>query len=105
MKAGVAAAKVPFDINDAAATAVVNSYAAAATAGAGTLVMGARPLPLQVPAATNSGPIQAVWDFCEHADKALILRGTGDVIEVFNTITGLGAGTFGFDVEWEEDAS
>ena len=93
------------DGNDAAATAVVNSYAAAATYGAGHAVIGALPLSIAAPASGVQGVIPAVWDFSRNQDKALIVRGTGDVIQVYNTITGLGSGTFGFEVEWEEDNS
>lgn len=92
-------------LNDPTATAVINSYAAAATYGAGHLLIGAKPLSLTPPAAAASGPFMTSWDFCRSADKALIVRGTGDVIQVYNTITGLGTATFGFEVEWEEDAS
>jgi len=88
------------DTNDAAATAVVNFYTAAAASGAGHLVDGAKMLPSLV-----GGLGTARWDFSRSQDKALVLRGTGDVIEVYNTITGLGTGTFGFEVEWEEDNS
>lgn len=88
------------DTNDAAATAVVNFYTGAATSGAGHLVDGAKMLPSLV-----GGLGAAVWDFSRSQDKAMVLRGTGDVIELYNTITGLGTGTFGFEVEWEEDNS
>ena len=97
----VVAAIGKHDKNDAAATAVVNSYAAAATAGAGNAVIGAGVLNMSVPSATMAA-FEKTWDFCRSQDKALILRGTGDVLEVFNNTTGFGAGTFGFEVEWEE---
>jgi hypothetical protein len=86
------------DVADVVATAVVNVYAAAAAAGAGHVVTGGGVL------STGSAapPVQLVWDFCRNQDKALILRGVGDVLEVFNNTAALGAGTFGFDVEWEE---
>ena len=92
------------DTNDPAATAVINYYTAAATYGTTHTIMGARVLSVQAPAATNIA-IPVIWDFCINNDKPLILRGTGDVIEIYNTITGLGTGTFGFEVEWEEDNS
>ncbi len=88
------------DKSDGAATAVVNTYAAAATAGAGHAVIGAAPLSLGVLSCS-----QTVWDFCRSCDKPLILRGTGDVIEVFNNTLTLGTATFGCEVEWEEDNS
>jgi hypothetical protein len=88
------------DKNDPAPTAVVNTYAAAAAAGTGHAVIGAAPLSLGVTGAT-----QCVWDFCRNCDKPLILRGTGDVIEIYNNTTTLGTATFGVEVEWEEDNS
>ena len=92
------------DLNDATATAVINYYTAAATYGTGHAIMGARYMGVMAPAATNIA-MPVTWDFCVNNDKPLILRGTGDVIQVYNTITGLGAGTFGYEVEWEEDNS
>lgn len=101
----VVAALVPFDKNDPAATAVVNSYAGAATLGTGPLVINAKPVALTAPAAGAVGPIESVWHFSTRQDKALILRGTADVIQVYNTILTLGTGTFGFAVQFEEDNS
>lgn len=99
-----AAANGKHDKNDAAATAVINSYAAAATAGAGSVVSGAKALSVGVPSATL--PMLATsWDFSRNQDKAMILRGAGDVLEIFNNTTGLGTATYGFEVEWEEDNS
>lgn len=92
------------DINDAVATAVVNSYAAAATFGTGHLLIGACNLSVQAPAATNAMFANG-WDFSRSQDKAMILRGTTDVLQVYNTVIGLGTATFGFEVEWEEDNS
>lgn len=100
----VAAALGKHDVNDPTATAVVNSYAAASTAGTGHAVLGAKVLTVAPPAAGMAAN-PAVWDFSRNQDKALIVRGTSDVIQVINQITGLGTGTFGFEIEWEEDAS
>jgi hypothetical protein len=86
------------DTTDAAATAAVNAYTAAAAEGAGHIVTGAGVL--STGAAVT--PVELVWDFCRNQDKALILRGVGDVLEVYNNTAGLGTGTFGFEVEWEE---
>jgi hypothetical protein len=86
------------DAADAAASAVLNVYAAAAAEGAGHIVTGGGVLSTGAAAA----PIELVWDFCRNQDKALILRGAGDVLEVYNNTAGLGPGTFGFEVEWEE---
>jgi hypothetical protein len=88
------------DKSDGAATAVVNTYAAAALAGTGHAIIGAAPLSLGVLGAT-----QCVWDFCRANDKPLILRGTGDVIQVYNNTLTLGTATYGFEIETEEDNS
>ncbi len=92
------------DTSDGAATAIVNSFAAAATAGAGSAVIGAKAMCVAPPAA-GMPVVLCVWDFSRNQDKALVLRGVGDVIEVFNNTTVLGTATFGFEVEFEEDAS
>lgn len=92
------------DKNDAAATAVVNYYTAAAAAGAGSVVTGAGALSVAIPSATMP-MLEKTWDFSRSQDKAMILRGTGDVLEVFNNVTGLGTATFGFEAEFEEDNS
>lgn len=91
------------DGSDSAATAVVNYYTAAAASGTTHSVIGGKSMGVQ---SNNSGSYSpAVWDFSRSQDKALILRGAGDVIEIYNTVTSLGTGTFGFEVEWEEDNS
>jgi hypothetical protein len=92
------------DINDAAASATVNIYTAAAASGTGFAAFDARIMGISPPSASMiAQPV--IWDFCLNNDKPLILRGTGDVIEVYNNTTGLGAGTFGCMVETEEDNS
>ena len=100
----VVAAIGKHDTLDAGATAVVNSFAAAATAGAGAGVIGAAVLTTAPPAA-GMPAIPVVWDFSRNQDKALVLRGVTDIIEVFNNTTVLGTATFGFEVEFEEDKS
>ncbi len=92
------------DGSDGAATAAVNYYTAAATYGTGHAIIGAQGLYVGAPAATNSLGF-AEWNFSSDIDKNLILRGSGDVIQVYNTITTLGTATFGFEVEWIEDNS
>jgi hypothetical protein len=92
------------DKNDPNATATINCYTAAAVSGAGFAVMGGKIMGVAAPSATMiAQPV--VWDFCINNEKPLILRGAGDVLEVYNNTTGLGTGTFGFDVLWEEDNS
>jgi len=92
------------DKNDPVATATINYYTAAAVSGTGFAVMGGKSMGLAAPSASMiAQPV--VWDFCINNEKPLILRGTSDVLEVYNNTTGLGAGTFGFDVLWEEDNS
>lgn len=92
------------DINDPAATAVVNYYTTAAAQGAGAAIIGAQPLTMTPPSATLEMLITQ-WNFAANDDKPLILRGAGDVLEIYNSITGFGAGTWGFEIEWEEDNS
>jgi len=60
-------------------------------------------MPISPPAAGAVGPQFVTWDFNEL--HAFVLRGTGQWLEVYNTITGLGTATFGFSVAWEEDNS
>ena len=92
------------DKNDAAATATVNIYTAAAASGTGFAAFDAKIMGVAAPSATMiAQPV--TWDFCLNNDKPLILRGTGDVIEIYNNTTSLGTGTFGCMVEWEEDNS
>lgn len=92
------------DTGDAAATAVLQSYAGAATLGTGAAVIGGQPLSVAIPSATLA-MIPTLWDFCSDQNKALILRGTSDVLQVYNTITGLGTATFGYEIVWSEDGS
>lgn len=99
-----AATRVRHDTNDPGATAVINYYTAAATNGSGAAILGAKVIGIAAPTA-SLGIVPAIWDFSRNQDKALVLRGTSDVFQVYNTITGLGTATFGFDVEWEEDSS
>ncbi len=92
------------DKNDAAPTAVVNIYTGAATTGTGFAAFDARIMGISPPAAGMiAQPV--IWDFCLNNDKPLILRGIGDVIEIYNNTLTLGAGTFGVMVETEEDNS
>jgi hypothetical protein len=87
--------------SDPTATAVVNSYAAAALAGAGAAVMGAGVLSI-APPASGMAAIEKTWDFSRSQDKAIILVGIADVLQVFNNTVTLGTGTFGFETEFEE---
>jgi len=104
--AGTAAALTAgkMDVNDPSATATINVYTAAAASGTGFAAFDARILGIAPPSASMIAQ-PAIWDFCLNNDKPLILRGTGDVIEIYNNTTGLGTGTFGAMVEWEEDNS
>jgi hypothetical protein len=92
------------DKNDPSATATINYYTAAAASGTGFAVMGGKIMGCAVPSATMiTQPV--VWDFCINNEKPLILRGTSDILEIYNNTLTLGAATFGFDVLWEEDNS
>ncbi|MFZ0931244.1 MAG: hypothetical protein WAN11_21740 [Syntrophobacteraceae bacterium] len=93
----------PLDTNDVAATAVVNVYTGASTQGTGHLLVGAQIM--YCSAAGVTAPAATVFDFCRNNDKPLILRGTSDWLEVYNNSTSVGTGTFGFEIEWEEDNS
>ena len=86
-----------------AATAVVNVYTGASTQGTGHLLVGAQIM--YCSAAGVTAPAATVFDFCRNNDKPLILRGTSDWLEVYNNSTSVGTGTFGFEIEWEEDNS
>jgi hypothetical protein len=92
------------DKNSAAATATVQNYTAAAVAGSGFAAQDGRILGITPPSASMwAQPCE--WDWCLNNDGPMILRGTGDVLEIFNNTTGLGAGTYGCMVHWEEDNS
>lgn len=94
------------DTFDPTATAVINYYTAAATVGTGNATIGGTVMYGGVSTATFIGAPPAGWNFTRSQDKALILRGTTDVIQVFNnTLTFTGSPVYGFEVEWEEDNS
>jgi hypothetical protein len=106
VSAGTPAAVTPGknDKNDPAATAIINCYTAAAASGTGFAVMGGKIMGVAAPSATMIAQPVA-WDFCINNEKPLILRGTGDVLQIYNNTLTLGTATFGFDVLWEEDNS
>lgn len=91
----------PCDTSDPAATAVVNYYAAAAAASAAPKLIGAGALSVAIPSATME-MTPTVWDFARVQVKPIVLRGTADILQVANTITGLGTATYGFEIEWDE---
>ena len=92
------------DTKMAAATAVLNNYTGASTAGTSQAVISARILPCITGAAT-AGVQTVTWKFGDAEDAPLILRGTGQWIEIYNNTTGLTAAKYGFEVIWEEDNS
>jgi hypothetical protein len=82
----------------------LGTYQVAAPSGTGYTAFDGRILGITPPSATMwAQPCE--WDWCLNNDGPMILRGTGDVLEIYNNTTGLGAGTFGCMVEWEEDNS
>lgn len=94
----------PSDPRDVAATAVCNYYGGAATYGTGHLTIGAAGLYVGAPAATNYlGSV--TLDFTKDIIKPITLNGDTDFFAVYNTVTGLGTATYGFDLEWDEDLS
>jgi hypothetical protein len=92
------------DKNFPSATATVQNYTAAAVAGAGFTAFDGRIVGCAAPSASMIAQ-PAEWDWCLNNDSPLILRGTGDVIEIMNNTLTLGTGTYGCMVEWEEDNS
>jgi hypothetical protein len=92
------------DTNDATKSATINYYTAAAASGTGWAPAGSAWLGISPPAA-GMGIQPCSIDFCQHSDKAFVLRGTSDILAIYNNTTGLGTGTYGFEVEWEEDNS
>jgi hypothetical protein len=95
---------IKHDINDAAATAVLALYTVNPT-GLGTAVgnVGAKRLFLNVSTAQED---QAVWDFSTRQDKALVLRGTTDILALnFGGAAVPAGGVLDFEIEWEEDNS
>src|SRR5208282_4198171 len=103
---GTPAAITPqkMDTGQAGATAVLNIYTGASTSGSGWAPMSAKILPC-VTAAAGVAVQTVTWDFCQNQDGALVLRGTSQWIEIYNTTLTLTGAKFGFDVEWEEDVS
>ena len=87
-----------------AATAVLALYTVNPT-GLGTAVgnVGAKRLFLNVSTAQED---QAVWDFSTRQDKALVLRGTTDILALnFGGAAVPAGGVLDFEIEWEEDNS
>jgi hypothetical protein len=84
---------------DAAATAVVNNYAAAATMGTGFAAIDARWLNVAPPAA-GMFVSPCVWDF---GTRGFVLSGVADVLQIYNNTLTLGTATYGFGVEFTEE--
>lgn len=93
------------DVNFPAATpGAIGTYQVAAPSGTGFVASDGRILGITPPSATMwAQPCE--WDWCLNNDGPMVLRGATDVLEIYNNTTGLGAGTFGVMVEWEEDNS
>lgn len=87
-----------------AATATIQNYTAAAVAGTGFTAFDGRILGISAPSASMiCQPCE--WDWCLNNDGPMVLRGTGDVLKIYNNTLTLGTGTYGCMVEWEEDNS
>jgi hypothetical protein len=90
--------------NDAAQTAVLTLYTANPTSLGTTIgtIRGGR-LFHNVTTAQND---RLVFDFCTNQDKALVLRGTADILAINGAGGTLPSGTaLDIEIEWEEDAS
>lgn len=94
----------PSDVNDPNATAVMTLYTAN-PATLGTAVGNVRGGRLfhNVSTAQND---RLVWDFTVNTDKALILRGSSDIVAINGAGATLPAGaSLDIEIEWEEDLS
>lgn len=103
---GTSTAPTPIkhDTNDAAGTAALALYSANPTT-LGTTVgnLGAKRLFLNVSTAQED---QVVWDFSTRQDKALVLRGTSDILAInLGGATVPTGGVLDFEIEYEEDNS
>jgi hypothetical protein len=102
--AGTSAAvsAVPLDSTDAAATATVLSYTANPTLGTTVGTVAASRIFLPAPA-TATGEESLLFTFGDLAAKALVLRGTSQVLAVnLNGVTVTG-GSLHIEVEWTEE--
>ncbi len=87
------------DSNDSAATATVNSYSVNPTTGTGVAIRGAK---LNLGAAGSAGSI--VWDFTGRNDKALVLRGTAQSLNLNWNGNAVPSGTsLDIDIEFTEE--
>lgn len=89
------------DSNDAAPTAVVSTYGANPTTGSAAGVLRAVKMNL----AAAAGPqVYLTWDFTTHNDKGLVLRGTGQSLNLNWNGAAVPAGTsLDIEVEWTEE--
>lgn len=103
---GTSTAPTPLkhDSSDAAATAALALYTANPT-GLGTTVGNISGVRL-FHNVTTAAPDRFIWDFSTRNDKALVLRGTGDVLAINGNGAALPTGAvLDITVEFEEDAS
>lgn len=92
------------DINDPSATIIPQVYSANAT-GLGVAVGSIGQGRLWLGGVINT-PFQLRWDFSTRQDKALILRGTSDIIAInLAGATVPSGGVIDFEIEIEEDVS
>lgn len=87
------------DTNDAAAAALVNSYTTATIGAGGTVLAVARPL---------FAPATALATYCEFTfgtrnTKAMVLRGTGDFMQLSFAASGYTGALFDMEVEHTEE--
>lgn len=100
---------VKHDSNDAAATAVISTVGTANYTTLGTLVgivgVGRISMPAVSTGAAGDGAF-ITFDFCRDQEKAFILRGTSEFLNVnLNGAAVPAGGKLDFSAVWEEDAS
>jgi hypothetical protein len=92
---------VQHDSNDAAPTAVVNSYSVNPTLGTGYALRSQR-LALALTGSSDVPPI--IWDFTNRNSKGLVLRGIAQCAALnFNGATVVAGTSLTIDVEWTEE--
>lgn len=96
------ATRVPHDSNDAAATATVLNYTANPTLG--TAVGTVRAARMFIPTAgTDISTFVYEYDFGALPEKAIVLRGTGEVLAINLNGATISGGTWTCFVEWTEE--
>lgn len=99
--ASQAANVAKLDTNDAAQTAVVNTWSAAATTGTQAGIISAERYEI-ITASVSVNPGYIEWDFGDKNARGCVLRGTGDFVGVVITAVGT-TPVYDIWVEWTEE--